>query len=120
MNHFGKLLTVLLIFQIISYLTFTAFGQSNSVKRKFYAGVDDSLGLLKLSRNGVASERNSCFSLGFNGGFIPFNWLRTGISLNGYLIESFGNFYKDPEKGISISNIYGQAEIFPLKKLTYI
>lgn len=116
MNRFGKLLTFVLIFQITTYFSFTAFGQSNSVKEKFYVGIEGGLGLLKLSRNDLSSERNSCFSLGFNGGIIPFHWLRTGISMNGYLIESFGDFYKNTEKGISISNFYGPAEIFPFKK----
>jgi len=116
MNHFGKYLTALLVFQITFYYSSTAFAQVNTVKRKFYVGVDGGLGFLKLSRNGIDAKRNSCFSLGFNGGFIPFYWLRTGISLNGYLIESYGNFYDNPEKGISISNFYGQVEIFPIKK----
>lgn len=116
MNYFGKLLAAVLIFQITSYYSTMAFAQENTAKRKFYVGMDGGLGLLKLSRNGIASERSSCFSLGFNGGYIPFNWLRTGISLNGYLIESYGDFYGNPEKGISISNFYGQVGIFPFKK----
>jgi hypothetical protein len=38
-----------------------------------------------------------------------------GISLNGYLIESFGDFYKSPERGISISNFHGVMQLFPIK-----
>ncbi|HEY3390363.1 MAG TPA: hypothetical protein VGK38_12365 [Prolixibacteraceae bacterium] len=116
MNNFGKLFTAVLIFQITSYFSFMAIAQNNAIKRKFYVGVEGGLGLLRLSQNNLPSERNSCFSLDFNGGYIPFDWLRTGISLNGYLIESYGNFYDDPAKGISISNFYGQVEVFPIKR----
>lgn len=117
MKTFGKLLTLVLIFQITFYFSFTAFAQNNSVMKKFYVGMDSGVGFLRLSRNNLAADRNTCFSLGFNAGVIPLSWLRTGINLNGYLIESYGDFYDDPSKGISISNFYGQVEIFPFKNI---
>jgi hypothetical protein len=86
------------------------------MKKKFYVGMETGIGLLKLSRNNLSSGQNSCFSLGFNGGVIPFKWLRTGISLNGWLLESYGNFYKDPSKGISISNFFGEIQAFPFQR----
>jgi hypothetical protein len=116
MAHFGKLLIVVLILQSTSLSTFPAFARENARRQKFYVGVDGGLGLLKLSRNNLSPEMNSCIALGFYGGFIPFTWLRTGVSLNGWTIESYGRFEDDPSKGVSISNFYGQIQVLPFKK----
>jgi len=116
MNNFRKLLTVI-FFNIGILFCFTqqVLAQGDSVRKKFYVGMDTGIGLLKLSRNDL-STRNTCFALGFNAGVIPFEWLRTGINLNGWLLESYGNFYVDPAKGKSISNFFGEIEVFPFKK----
>jgi hypothetical protein len=116
MSSSGKLLTVVLIFQIFVHSTSTVDARENTRKLRFYVGMDMGLGLLNLSRNNLPLKQNSCFALGFNAGIIPFKWLRTGINLNGWTIESYGRFEDDPSKGISISNFYGQIQLFPFRK----
>lgn len=109
--------------KISSFITFCYFGlipsvvsaQSDSTYRKFYVGVNMGTGLLQLSKNDLTSDRNARYALGFCGGYIPFKWLWVGFDLNGWLIEPYGNFYKDPAKGISISNFYGEFKLFPFK-----
>lgn len=113
MRFSGKKLAVILF--LLSYFTLTAQAQSNVVRSKFYAGMDAGIGLLNLARNDLPSQRSNTFALGFYGGFMPFKWLRTGININGWLLESYGDFYRDPEKGISISNTYLQIQAFPFK-----
>jgi len=115
MNNFGRLLKVILIFELLFCFSVTTSAQGDA-RRKFYVGMDTGIGLLKLSRNDLSPENHSCFALGLKGGFIPFRWLRTGINVNGWLIESYGNFYVNPSKGISISNFFGEIEAFPFKK----
>lgn len=116
MNNSGKLLTVILIIELLFCFSVTTTANGGTIRKKIYVGMDTGIGFLKLSRNDLSPEHHSCFALGFNAGFIPFRWLRTGINLNGWLIESYGNFYVDPSKGVSISNFFGEIEAFPFKK----
>jgi hypothetical protein len=74
-------------------------------------------GLLALSRNNLPADQTARFAMGFYGGYSPVRWLRAGINLNGWLIESFGNFYDDPAKGISVSNSNLQVALFPFKRV---
>ncbi|MDH5250444.1 MAG: hypothetical protein OEW40_15710 [Cyclobacteriaceae bacterium] len=90
-----------------------ATAQHNSAEKRFYVGLNAGTGLLLLSKNDLNTSRDARFSLGFFGGYKPNRWLRTGIILNGWLIEAFGAFGSNPEKGVSISNVYGQLQIFP-------
>jgi hypothetical protein len=100
---------------LLPCFTLTAQTSNDIVRSKFYVGMDAGVGLLNLSQNGE-SQLSNPFSLGFYGGFMPFNWLRTGISIGGWLLEPYGNFYDDPAKGISISNTFLQIQAFPFKK----
>jgi hypothetical protein len=117
MKFSGKIFSLVLFFQTTFCFFVSTFAQSNPEKKRFYVGIDGGFGLLKIPGNDFVSGNGSCFSLGFYGGYTPFNWLRTGINVNGWLIESFGNFSVDPERGISISNTYVQAQVFPFKKI---
>lgn len=84
--------------------------------RKFYAGLEMGAGGLELSRNQLNEGRTGRFALGLYGGYRPFRWLRAGINLNGWLIEPYNQlfFFYFEEEGISISNIYGQFQVFPM------
>jgi hypothetical protein len=119
MRHTVKILTVALFIQILSHFLITVKAQNYVVRSKFYAGMDAGIGLLNLARNDLTSQRSNTFALGFYGGYMPFKWLRTGINISGWLIESYGNFYDDPSKGISISNTYLQVQAFPFNKFDF-
>lgn len=86
--------------------------------RKFYAGIELGAGGLELSRNQLNEGRTARFALGIYGGYRPFRWLRAGVNLNGWLIEPYNQFFffYFEEEGISISNIYGQVQVFPLRE----
>ncbi len=75
-------------------------------------GMDAGVGLLNLSMNDQSQHRNP-FALDFYGGIMPLRWLRTGISIGGWLLEPYGDYETDPSKGISIENIYAQIQVFP-------
>ena len=110
------------IFKIILCLYITIgpcklYARQNVSGKKYYVGVEMGTALLQLSQNNNEGDRTARYVLGFYGGFIPFRALRIGINLNGYLIESFGNFYTNPEKGISISNTMAQLQVFPFKRI---
>ena len=100
---------------LLPYVTLSAQPSNALVRSKFYAGMDAGIAFLDLSRNNHSHHSNP-FSLGFYGGIMPFKWLRTGINISGWLLESYGDFYDDPSKGISISNTYAQIQVFPFKK----
>jgi hypothetical protein len=111
-----KLIVLAIFLQFNTFFSFLAFAQRDSAERKFYVGIDAGTGLPELSANGVTTERTAKFAFGLYGGYIPLKWLRTGIALNGWLIEPFGNFNTNPENGISISNVYAQVQLFPFEK----
>lgn len=95
-----------------------AMAQEEKPFRKFYAGLEMGAGGLELSRNQLHEGRAGRFALGIYGGYRPFRWLRAGINLNGWLIEPYNQYFflYFEEEGISISNIYGQIQVFPLKE----
>ena len=109
--HYKKLAVFLFLFP---FLLMKAQTPKYIVRSNIYVGLDAGIALLDLSRNNLSQHSNP-FSLGFYGGFMPCKWLRTGISLKGWLLEPYGDFYDDPSKGISISNTYAQFQIFPFK-----
>ncbi len=93
-------------------------GNNGSIYRhgRWYMGFQTGAGLLNLSQNGTHSEPTVRYELGLIGGYKVFPWLRAGMSVNGWLIEPYDfKFNQDPE-GISISNIYGQIQVFPFKR----
>jgi hypothetical protein len=110
------------IIMVISLVAFlgnqTTSAQEEQSFRKFYAGIELGAGGLELSRNQLNEGRTTRFALGIYGGYRPFRWLRAGINLNGWLIEPYNQFFffYFEEEGISISNIYGQVQVFPLKE----
>lgn len=110
------------IILVISLVTFLGnqptFAQEEQPFRKFYAGIELGAGGLELSRNQLNEGRTARFALGIYGGYRPFRWLRAGINLNGWLIEPYNQFFffYFEEVGISISNIYGQVQVFPLRE----
>jgi hypothetical protein len=87
MRYTVELLTVALFIQILSPFLITARVQSYVVRSKFYAGIDGGIGLINLARNDLPSQRSSKFALDFYGGFMPFKWIRKGISLKGWLMS---------------------------------
>jgi len=113
MIDFRKILIIFFLLHIIASFSLPATAQRNSEAKRFYVGLDAGTGLLLLSKNDLDASRDARFSLGFFGGYKPCRWLRTGIIVNGWLIEAFGAFGSNPEKGVSISNVYGQLQIFP-------
>jgi hypothetical protein len=110
------------IIMVISLVAFLGnqptSAQEEQSFRKFYAGIELGAGGLELSRNQLNEGRTTRFALGIYGGYRPFRWLRAGINLNGWLIEPYNQFFffYFEEEGISISNIYGQVQVFPLKE----
>lgn len=112
-----KYFITLLLFCLHSVCPDNSSGQQGVKRKKFYAGVEMGTGLLMFSRNNIDGKLRARYALGFSGGYIPFRALKAGINLNGYLIESFGNFYSNPEKGISISNTQIQLQLLPFKGL---
>ncbi len=113
MRNVQKIIGILFLLYIIASFSQPATAQHNSAEKRFYVGLDAGTGLLLLSKNDLDPSRDARFSLGFFGGYKPYRWLRTGILLNGWLIEAFGAFGSNPEKGVSISNVYGQLQVFP-------
>jgi hypothetical protein len=113
----------LLKFTLIIFLTviieIPSYSQERQKRKLFYIGFDMGTGLLKLSRNDNSSDRTARFGLALYGGITPVRWLRAGILVNGWTIESYGNFYENPDKGISISNTYGQIQLYPFKKYAF-
>jgi hypothetical protein len=110
-----KYFLILLLFEINTIGTGKSYAQQDTIGKKFYAGVEMGASGLLLSQNNLEGNRSASYVLGFYGGYIPFRALRIGINLNGYLIESFGNFYESPEKGVSISNVQGQLQVLPFR-----
>lgn len=118
MDFRQKFFLAVLACQIGTALFPATYAQSRPERRKFYAGIAIGVGLLELSRNNFPEDRKSRFALGFHGGYSPFHWLRAGLDLNGWLIEPYD--INNPSKGISISNTYGQIEVFPCKKFNFL
>ena len=136
MKCIPKIILIVILFQIVFLFPLIAPAQEEPIRKdgtnglningdssrgerprkKFYVGMEIGAGELMLSRNDVPANRTTRFALGFYGGYAPFRWLRAGINLNGWLIEPYWNFNSNPENGISISNIYGQVQIFPFRK----
>lgn len=92
------------------------YSQSLPWKNRWYIGTNMGVALLDLSQNDIPSQSTARFALALYGGYKVFHWLRAGINVNGWLIEPREfQMYQDP-KGISISNIYGQLQIFLFKR----
>ncbi len=97
---------------LLPSFTLTAQPSNYITRSKFYVGMNAGAGLLNLSMN-TQSQQKYPFALDFYGGIMPFRWLRTGISIGGWLIEPYGDYEDNPWKGISIENIYAQIQVFP-------
>jgi hypothetical protein len=85
-------------------------------ENKFYAGMNSGMGGVSFSPEVPSPGANPRFALGWKAGVIAFPWLRVGAALGGWLFEPYGNFSKDPSKGVSISNAYLEAMVFPLRQ----
>lgn len=109
---------ILVTFLLVFIGSKSSLAQEDHSFRKFYAGIELGAGGLELSRNQLDEGRTARFALGVYGGYRPFRWLRAGINLNGWLIEPYNQFFffYFEEEGISISNIYGQVQVFPLRE----
>ncbi len=95
------------------------FSQSIPWRNRWYVGMDMGAGWMRLIQNDIPSERVPRFSMGFYCGYKVTSWLRAGMNLNGWLIESFGypgNYNYNPAKGVSVSNIFAQVMIFPFPR----
>lgn len=121
-----KTLVLSILFLVFTGFTFITSGQDSypeKVKRKkFFVGMETGVGSLNLSKNNLIEPPTARFALGFNGGYIPFERLRIGINLGGWLIEPYSGVYINPvfvnfrgEKGESIYNSQIFAEVFPIK-----
>jgi hypothetical protein len=99
----------------------STLAQEEQSFKKFYAGLEMGAGWLDLTSNQLNEGRTARFALGLYGGYKPNRWLRIGINLNGWLIQPYNQFYffYFGDEGISISNIYGQIQAFPIKKLPF-
>lgn len=78
--------------------------------------MDMGAGWLMFTQNNKPEDYTARYALALYGGYQPFRWLRIGINVNGWLIEPFGSFYDNPEKGISISNTNAEIMVLPLKQ----
>lgn len=110
---------IIFVISLVAFLgNQPTFAQEEQPFRKFYAGIELGAGGLELSRNQLNEGRSARFALGIYGGYRPFRWLRAGVNLNGWLIEPYNQFFffYFEEEGISISNIYGQVQVFPLRE----
>lgn len=84
---------------------------------KFYCGMEMGIGWLELAPYHIKGNKETSFSMAFFGGYTPVKWLQLGVSLNGYLIESYDSYRpKDPNKGAGISNAFIQSRITPFEK----
>jgi len=84
---------------------------------KFYVGADLGISWLNISPDFIPGNGQTCFSLGFIGGYAPTEWLRVGLGLSGYLIEA-SNLTR-PDEGAGISTIYAHTRIIPFSKLNF-
>jgi hypothetical protein len=115
MRPAGKEVFVFFYSCFLLFLSLVSAAQHNSSHPKFYMGMELGAGGLQLTRNSFVEDRNVRFALGLNMGYRPFHWLCLGINASGWLIEAF-EYSFNPDRGISISNIYGQLKIYPIKK----
>lgn len=115
LNGLLKLLTIILLLGAGPLGSVSLFAQSEILRKKFYVGMEMGAARLLFLQNNQEGSRSSNFVLGFYGGYTPTEMLRMGINVNGYLLEPYGNFYDDPQKGISISNVQAQVQLFPLQ-----
>lgn len=118
MEFSRKFFLVLVVCQIGMVLSPTTYAQSRSERKRFYAGMEMGIGLLKLYRNNLPEDRRGRFAMGFCGGYSPLRELRIGINLSGWLIEAEN--LQDPFEGIGIGNTYVQVELFPIRKLKHL
>lgn len=103
----------LLLTACLFIVTFS-IAQRSTPKGVLYGGLVMGAGWIELSSHENPEERTARFGLSLYGGIRPLPWLRTGISLGGWTIESYD--YYNYWEGISISNIFGQVQVFPFKK----
>ena len=113
-----KHIRLLIFYFIFTTICYTLSAQKDTARKHFYAGIETGISCLSLSHNSIDEKRSARYALGFYGGYSPAKALKLGVNLNGYIIEPYGNFSKNPEKGISISNIQGQVQIIPFKQTT--
>lgn len=116
MSVSGKALIAIVIYTLIQFLPVSLKAQEDPHRKKFYVGMDMGAGWLTYSQNNQPDNYTARYALALYGGYQPFQWLRIGINVNGWLIEPFGNFYDEPEKGVSISNTNGEILFLPLKQ----
>ncbi len=66
---------------------------------------------VRLSSDQRPEISDNCFSLGFNGGWIPLPWLRVGVDLGGWLFEAYD--VHDPAHGESLTAAMLIAQVKP-------
>lgn len=115
MSVFRRIITTILFGSVILLLPQLAMAQKDPEWKKFYAGMDMGAGWLKLSQNNERADVTARYALTLYGGYQPFRWLRVGVNFSGWLIEPFGNFYDDPDNGISVSNDNVQLMLLPFE-----
>jgi hypothetical protein len=88
-----------------------------SGKKWFYIGTEWGAGYLNYSRGNDSSYVGTKVAMDLHAGIRPAPFLKTGILVNGWTIESYGSFNTNPDKGISVSNIYGYAAVKPFSQI---
>lgn len=95
-----------------------AFSEKKPSGRKwFYIGTEWGAGYLKYSRGNDSSHVGTKVAMDLHAGIRPAPFLKTGILANGWTIESYGSFNTNPDKGISVSNIYGYLAVRPFSHI---
>ncbi|MCU0388710.1 MAG: outer membrane beta-barrel protein [Chitinophagaceae bacterium] len=112
---------------LIAFLFLNLFStaQQTQPKGKFYGGCILGAGGLALNANDQQESRTARFGLSLFAGYRIKPWIRAGISLNGWTVEPYNSYFdyyyfyyqEYPPKGISISNVFGQVQLFPLKNI---
>jgi len=80
----------------------------------WWASFEAGVGSITITSDQQKGSAHSRGALGFAGGYQPFDWLRVGVHLNGWLLEA-GDRY-DPTKGMGVSNLGGVIDFIPSRK----
>jgi hypothetical protein len=113
MRRIGGLLTLLLLIGLGARPA--PAKQPGQTVRPWWVGGEVGSGLLKLSSDQSAGERNTTFAMGFVGGHTLGSRARIGMEVNGWLLQAFN--LHDPAVGESVNNVMGIADVFPVAKV---
>jgi len=104
-----------LVCLLITLIATPCLAQEKDTWQKWYVGMSTGIGWLQDSRNGIEPDYKARYALAVYAGARPTQWMRIGVNFSGWTIEPYGNFDRNPEKGIGISNNSLQVQLIPFR-----